>query len=308
MIPPRAILAAVSFSDSSRVALVLAARLARHCDAELHVLHVEDPLLDAAARYEGIDLSTETSAELQRFVAGAWPAAQCLPKTHVLAGAAVDVILDVAHRHRADLVVVDSGRMSSAERRVFGSTTEGLLRRADVSVLVAPAEWTPPQPDAPDLSDLGPLVVVVDLADPRSVPATKAACELASVLGTSVEIVHFVPDREASEPGRSSADSLSRRSSAHSSERWRTDARAELEFLIRELGCSVPVEIRVEAGAVAHRLAEAAGPTRNRAPILVLGKTAPSSKGGWSGAIVNRVLSGGTVPVLMYVADQIAQI
>ena len=41
--------------------------------------------------------------------------------------------------------------------------------------------------------------------------------------------------------------------------------------------------------------------------MLVLGKTAPSSKGGWSGAIVNRVLSGGTVPVLMYVADQIAQ-
>jgi nucleotide-binding universal stress UspA family protein len=294
MMPPRAILAAVSFSDSSRVALVLAARLARHCDAELHVLHVEDPLLAAAARYEGIDLSTETYAELQRFVAKAWPAAQCLPQTHVLAGAAVDVILDVAHRHRADLVVVDSGRMSSAERRVFGSTTEGLLRRADVSVLVAPAEWTPPQPDAPDLSDLGPLVVVVDLSDQRSVPATKAACELASVLGTSVEIVHFVPDRKATEPGRSPADTSA-------------DARAELELLIRELGCSVPVVIRVEAGAAAHRLAEAAGPTGNRAPMLVLGKTAPSSKRGWPGAIVNRVLSGGTVPVLMYVADQIAR-
>ena len=232
-------------------------------------------------------------AELQRFVAGAWPAAHCLPQTHVLAGTAVDVILDVAHRHRADLVVVDSGRMSSAERRVFGSTTEGLLRRADVSVLVAPAEWTPPQPDAPDLSDLGPLVVVVDPSDPRSVPATKAACELASVLGTSVEIVRLVPDREASDLA-AQRDAMA-------------DARAELELLIRELGCSVPVEIRVEAGAVAHRLAEAAGPTGNRAPMLVLGKTAPSSKGGWPGAIVNRVLSGGTVPILMYVADQIAQ-
>ena len=288
--PPRAILAAVSFSDSSRVALALAARLARHCDAELHVVHVEDPLLDAAARYAGIDLSTETQAELRRFVASAWPAAQCLPQTHVLAGAAVDVILDVARRHRADLVVVDSGRMSSVERRVFGSTTEELLRRADVSVLVAPAEWTPPHPDAPDLSDLGPLVVVVDLSDPRSVPATKAACELASVLGTSVEIVHVVPDRDGSEPDR---DAMA-------------DAQAKFERLRRELGCSVPVEIRVEAGAVAHRLAEAAGPTGNRATMLVLGKTAPSSKGGWPGAIVNRVLSGGTVPILMYVADQIA--
>ncbi len=298
MMPPRAILAAVSFSDSSRVALVLAARLARHCDADLHVLHVEDPLLDAAARYEGIDLSTETYAELQRFVAGAWPAAQCLPRTHVLTGTAVDVILDVAHRHRADLIVVDSGRRSSVARRVFGSTTEGLLRRADVSVLVAPAEWTPPHPEAADLSDLGPLVVVVDPSDPRSVSATKAACELASVLGTSVQIVHFVPDREASE-WRSPPDSAARDAMA--------GARAELELLTRELGCSVPVEIRVEAGAVAHRLAEAAEPTGHRAPMLVLGQTAPSWKGGWPGAIVNRVLLGGTAPVLMYVADQIAR-
>lgn len=286
MMPPRAIVAAVSFSESSRVALVLAARLARHCGAELHVLHVEDPLLDAAARHQGIDLSRETHVELLRFVAGAWPAAHCLTETHVGAGAAVDVILDVAHRHRADLVVV-----SSAERNVFGSTTERLLRRADVSVLVAPAAWAPPHPDAPDLSDLGPLVVVVDLSDPKSVPATKAACELASVLGTSVEIVHFVPERDASEPDRDAV------AGAHS----------EFERLRRELGCAVPVEMRVEAGTVANRLAEAAGATGNRAPMLVLGKTAPGWKGGWPGAIVNRVLSGGTVPILMYVADQLAQ-
>lgn len=292
--PPRAILAVVSFSDSSRVALVLAARLARHCDAELHVLYVEDPLLAAAARHGGIDLPTQTHAELQRFAAGAWPATHCVSQTHVLAGAAVDVALDVAHRHRVDLVVVDSGRMSILERRVFGSTTEALLRRSDVSVLVAPAEWTPPQPESPDLSDVGPLVVVVDPSDPRSVPATKAACELASVLGTSVEIVHFVPDQKVSELKRAPGDRSA-------------DARVELELLMRELGCSVPVEIRIEAGAVAHRLAEAAGPTGKRAPMLVLGETAPSSKGGWPGVIANRVLSGGTVPVLMYVAEQIAR-
>src|SRR5262249_19448682 len=58
MIPPRAVLAAVSFSDTSRVELVLAARLARHCGADLHVLYVEDPLVDAAARRAGIDLTT----------------------------------------------------------------------------------------------------------------------------------------------------------------------------------------------------------------------------------------------------------
>ena len=299
MIPPRAVLAAVSFSDTSRVELVLAARLAQHCGADLHVLYVEDPLLDAAARRAGIDLATGTQRELQRFIADAWPAALCSPQTHVIAGAAVDVILDVAHRHRADLIVVDSERMSIAGRLLFGSTTEGLLRRADVSVLVAPAEWTPPQPDAPDLSDLGPLVVVVDVSDQPSVAVTKAACELASVLGTSVEVVRIVPDGEASRPWRSTPDG-----SVH--ERVAT-ARQELELLVRELRCSVPVTMRIETAAVTNRLAEAAGHRGNRAPMLVLGKNAPSSKGGWPGAIVNRVLSGGTVPILLYVAEQIAQ-
>ena len=82
-------------------------------------------------------------------------------------------------------------------------------------------------------------------------------------------------------------------------------ARQELDLLISELRRSVPVEMRLEAGAVANRLAADAGPGGKRAPMLVLGKKAPSSKGGWPGAIVNRVLSGGTVPILLYVADQI---
>ena len=279
--------------------LVLAARLARHCGAQLHVLYVEDPLLDTAARRAGIDLVTRRQQELQQFVADAWPAALCSPQTHVVAGAAVDAILDVAHRHRADLIVVDSGRMSTAEKLLFGSTTEGLLRRADVSLLVAPAEWTPPQPDASDLSDLGPLVAVVDVSDQPSVAATKAACELASVLGTSLEVVRVVADEEAPRPRRSTAD-------GGVPDRVAT-ARHELELLIPELRSSVPVTMRIETAALTHRLVEAAGHAGGRAPMLVLGRTAPSSKGGWPAAMINRVLSGGTVPILLYVAEQIAQ-
>src|SRR6187401_1189756 len=86
MIPPRAILAVVNFSDTARVALVLAARLAQHCGADLHVLYVEDPLLDAAADHAGIRLGRETREELQQFIVGAWPAAQCSPQSHVIAG------------------------------------------------------------------------------------------------------------------------------------------------------------------------------------------------------------------------------
>ena len=259
MIPPRAILAVVSFSETSRLELMLAARLARHCGADLHVLYVEDRLLDAAARRAGIDLSTNTARELQRFVADAWPAALCFPETHVVAGPVVDVILEAAHQQRADLIVVDGGRVSGAEKLLFGSTTEQLMRRADVSLLVAPAEWRPPEPDASDLSDFGPVIAIVDMSDQPSVAATKAACELASMLGTSVEVVQVVPDAET-------------------------------------------------PAALTTRLAQAAGRAADRAPMLVLGKAAPSATGGWPGVLVNRVLAGGTVPILWYVAEQIAQL
>ena len=138
MIPPRAILVAVNFSATSRMALVLAARLALLCFAELHVVHAEDPLLSAAADRAGIDLVREKQKELDQFIAEAWPASQSSPQSHVVAGPVVDVILDVARQHNADLVVVGGRGISGAERMVFGSTTDQLVRRAGVSVLVAP--------------------------------------------------------------------------------------------------------------------------------------------------------------------------
>jgi len=206
MIPPRTILAAVNFSHASRTALALAARLAHHCGAELHVLHVENPLFDAAADRAGINLAPQTLAELTRVIADVWPAVQADWQSHVIAGQVVEVVLDVAHRHHADLIVVGSGTASYAERWLFGSTSEALLRRADVSVLVAPATWRPPHPESADLSGMGPLVAAAE-ADAPSDTAAGVAGALARVLGTSVEIVpperitHALANRVASAGG-----------------------------------------------------------------------------------------------------------
>ena len=141
---PRVILAAVSFSAASRVALTLAAWLAQQYGAELQVLHVEDPLLLGAADYLGFDLLADTHAQLQLVLADIWPAMTSLPLSHVIAGPDVDVVLDVAHRTGADLLIVGEGTMSLPERVVFASMTESLLKRADLPVIVAPADWTPP--------------------------------------------------------------------------------------------------------------------------------------------------------------------
>lgn len=144
VISPRTILAAVNFSDGSHATLALAARLASRCGAEPHVLFVEDPLLHAGANRAGIDLVASSRAELRRLIWDEWPAPECSPRLHVVAGLEADVVLDVARDQGADLIVVGARRTSRLERLVFGSFTERLLRRSDVSVLVAPAGWTPP--------------------------------------------------------------------------------------------------------------------------------------------------------------------
>jgi nucleotide-binding universal stress UspA family protein len=291
MIPPRRILAAIDFSDTSRAALDCAARFARQCQSELHVLHAEHPLLDAAADHAGIDLDSETREELERFIA-ATPAVDCSPTMHVAAGTAVEVILDHAHRHQADLVVVGGRGMSGTERLVFGSTTEGLLRRSDVSVLVVPTGWEAPRPDALDLTGVGPIVAGVDPSD-ASMAGVTAACSLASALMTSVEIVHVVPDLAVLARWRGHAEIAVRDRIAA--------ARRELEPLVQRLGCPAPMQLRVEVGAVAEQLAEAASRGAGRAPLIVLGKKRPGSRGGAPGTIAYRVLSTAHSPVLMYV-------
>jgi nucleotide-binding universal stress UspA family protein len=293
MIPPRTILAAIDFSNASTTALVFAARLARHCQAALHVLHAEHPLLHAAAEQSGIDLAAQTHEELQRAIAGAPPAANCSPQLYAVAGPAVDVILDVAHAQHADLVVVGSRGMSGAEKLVFGSTTEGLLRRSDLSVLVIPPEWTPSRPAGPDLAGTGPVISAVDMTA-SSIAGARAACSLASTLGTEVEIVHVVPDLPVLTRWKAhAATALLERMAG---------ARKELESVTRNLACQAPFESRVEAGAVPDRLASIAGRSADRAPLLVMGKKAPHSGGGAPGTIAYRVLSLANVPVLMHIA------
>jgi nucleotide-binding universal stress UspA family protein len=290
MIPPRVIVAATDFSDPSRTALEFAARLARQTGAALHVVHVEDPLLAEAARQSGFDLSKDTAEELGRFLAAVTPAADAAPRRHVVRGPAVDAILDVAEQQRADLVVVGSHGMSGAERLLFGSTTEGVLRHAPMSVLVTPPEWSF-RPDARDLSGAGPVIAGVALSPP-SVAAATAACRLAAAIGTRVEMVHVVPELPVLTRWRVHADAAMR-------DRVAT-ARSALEAVMREVACTVPVQARVETGAIPNGLADAAAPSADRRPILVLGRLS-GGKGAAPGSIAYRVLSLARVPVLMYV-------
>jgi nucleotide-binding universal stress UspA family protein len=174
MLPPTRILAAVDFSDASRAALTMAARLAKQCRAKLHILYGQDPLLAAAAEANAIPLTDEARVELEKFVAATWPAAECAPSLHVMSGSPATLIRNAASREAVDLIVVGSHGGGGAERLFFGSTTEALMRRSEVPVLVVPPSWGPDCPELPDLSGIGPIVASISQALPSKRPRPPA--------------------------------------------------------------------------------------------------------------------------------------
>lgn len=291
MIPPKRVLAAVDFSETSRVALTMAARLARQCHAELHVLYALDPLLAAGARSAGIDLHRESREELGTFVQSAFPAADWAPLHHTAEGHPAEVISATAVRERADLIVVGAHGMSGLARLTFGSTTEAVLRQAPASVLVVPDAWRPPHADGDDLRGTGPVIAAVDFS-PVSLDAARAGARLAFALQTSVELLHVVPARPVLARWMAHADSAARE---------QVDiARRDLAAASEQLAAQVPVHVRVESGTVATQLAEAAAATDGRHPLLVVGRRARAESGYAPGETAYRALMLARVPVLLH--------
>ncbi|MBI3046695.1 MAG: universal stress protein [Acidobacteria bacterium] len=290
MIPPTRILAAVDFSEASRTAYACAARLAHQCRVRLDVLYVEDALLAAAARTRGVELREEAMDELRRLYSAHCRHTSCAPHYHVVVGQAVNTILATAQREGASLVVVGARGMSGAERLVFGSTTEGLLRQARVSVLVVPESWTAPNPEAPDLTGTGPIIAGIDMTSP-SIEAGAAAARLARLLKTDAILLHVVPELRVPD-------------------RWWTHAatalqgrldqcRLDLERLAKGMEAAGPVRLEVASGSIPHRLAEAAHASPHA--MLVLGRALRRRGNGPPGAIAYRVLTLARVPVLMHI-------
>ena len=295
MFPPARVLAAIDFSEPSRTALTMAARLATYGHAELHVVHVEDPLLCAAARLHDIDLSAQAQEELKAFVSSSALPSTALVRPHVLGGDAAVVICETAHREQTDVIVLGTHGMSGVERIVFGSTAEAVLRRSDIPVLLVPPAWEPPSPSTSDLSGMGPVVAGVDFTAP-SLEAMGAAFRLARALDASLELVHVVPALPALARWRShAAESVARRME---------EARTELARLARGLVMGVGVTTRVATGPVAECIADVARRGGGREPLLVLGRRRPRAHGDAPGATAYRVLSMAQVPTLMFMAGE----
>lgn len=289
---PRSILCAVDFSAQSATALRHAAVLARRSRGRITVLFVNDPLLNtaaAAAAYDMRALARATLRELGSFVRRSLPRGAASSIRYLVAvGKPARETLKTATRLRSDLVVVGTEGLGGTRRLFFGSTTEQLLRQANIPVLAVPTSGRrgarAPARDWPGKS----LVAPNDLGDAADADAARAG-EVARAFGAGLILVHVIPTIQ--QPPWSRADL-----GAH----YRTaiaTAQQELDALRSTVGFDVATECRVVVGNPADQIAALAAARRTGLVVLTL-RGGGGLLGSRQGAIAYHVLTHRVAPVL----------
>lgn len=129
------ILFATDLSPSSRAGLKWAAALARTMEAEILVVHVEEPLTPGEDLvYEEYRRGLATTEARMRALAVADPHVLCRQK--MLTGDPAKEILWLAKHEEVDLIVLGTHDRTCLSRLFNGSVAEKILRRASCPVFV----------------------------------------------------------------------------------------------------------------------------------------------------------------------------
>lgn len=136
------ILCPVDFSPDSERALAVALSLARSSEGHLTLLTVIDPLMQAGADAAGAGaaLDRQTQAELQSLLERSSlgrPLAS-VPAVAVAVGKPGEKIIEQARESNSDIIVMGMRGLGGAARLFLGSTSELVLKQADVPVLIVP--------------------------------------------------------------------------------------------------------------------------------------------------------------------------
>lgn len=143
------ILCPTDFSASSEAALHYAAALCKTFNAQLVILHVEEPPPTYVMGYPSPIEIPVGQAEHDPRLEGTEPAIPGVLCHRVRAvGLPADEIVEAASRHDCDLIVMGTHAYSGLTRLLLGSVAESVMRKASQPVLVVkhdvePAELTP---------------------------------------------------------------------------------------------------------------------------------------------------------------------
>jgi nucleotide-binding universal stress UspA family protein len=290
----RSILCAVDFSEQSRDALRWAGAFAAKFNARLTVVSVVDPLLAEAARIKlGRNLAaTETEPALREFAAASWPGGaptvQVSFETPV--GEAAAAILKTATAEGVDLIAAGTQGLGGIRKWVLGSTTERLLRRTHIPILAVPPDGRgADRADAGRAIEVRRILAATDFSE-SSLSAAKYASQIARQFSAKLILAHVVEPLTVP---------MQWDSVLHDSAHTRADdARVRLQSSAEQLSLAQECEIVVSIGRAADTIGSLA--EHHQTQLIVMGLT--SARGAFAprpGSIAYRVLSAGTVPVLV---------
>jgi universal stress protein A len=189
------VLCAVDFSSASRGALRYAAAVAEHFYATLSVVTVNDQVLsEAAAALGDTWLELETEQALEHFVRDSFRSRKpqlAELRLFVKVGKPATEILRVANDTAADAIVMSTHGAGGAEKLVFGSITERVLRETKLPVIVTPG--ADPGPETLDAwrSSVKCVLAPIDFSA-YSARQLAVARGLADALGTQMVVAHVV--------------------------------------------------------------------------------------------------------------------
>ena len=137
------VLFATDFSESAGYAMPYAIDLAEKYEAELHVLHVVEPIVAPVDFAWGTYNYPDIEKQLQTYVDERMDELkdQDLPpglvvKAHTLSGKPWREIIAFAREHEMDIIVLATHGLSGLSHAIYGSTAEKVIRKAPTPVLV----------------------------------------------------------------------------------------------------------------------------------------------------------------------------
>ena len=207
---PLSVLCPIDFSEASFGALRYAAAIVESSHGQLMVMTVDDPLLASmdAARGHAWP-SDQTRKDLESAVTDTLGlTAHGLDlHYHVPIGAPAPEILRVASERHVDLIVMSSHGLTGVRKLFFGSTTERVLRRTPVPVLVTRPGDRGPMETSDVASRVGRILVPIDFA---GAPAhqVKVATAVADRLASALLVTHVVEPTRLPFPRRADGPKL----------------------------------------------------------------------------------------------------
>jgi nucleotide-binding universal stress UspA family protein len=282
------ILHATDFSESARRALRLAGYLAHHEGARLLVLHVTNPVTDAA----NVLLDDPSPDRKRQLLEQLNVEAPGVPfETRLAFGVASTEILKTAQETGCGLIVMGTRGRTGLGRLLMGSVAEQVVRTAPcpVATVNAPSGEPASEAEAPP-GTAAPIRTVLHPTDFSSpcAEAFRVACELAVDQSARLTVVHVIASPPVAPPNQPAPPVLPE------------DPKGKLEELLRVAQMSAPglhADYRVESGVAAERIVDAARQTR--CDVIVMGTQGRTGLGrALMGSVAEQVLRTAHCPVV----------